>query len=350
MDYLSALKGFVRAIELGSFSKAAAESGAKVSTLSRYIAALEEDMGAPLLHRTTRRLHTTEAGDVLYKRAIAILKDVEEARETVAALNERPRGLLRINLPTAFGRRHVLSHLPEFFKRYPDVQIDATLSDQTVDLIEVGADVAVRIGALADSTLIAKRLAPQHRALCASRAYLAGVPPIATPEDLAATECIAFALQPTYNWYFEHKETGRKASIAVSGKLRVNNSEAILDAVLADRGVALLPTWLIGECLQKGELVDLLPDWEATISTGPERAIWGVYPSNRIVSPKVKAFLAFLEEQFGHTPYWDKKIDPAGYPKTRRPSRAVNGRTRPAAGKLPRAGQCLNGQSETSRI
>ena len=306
MDYLSALKAFVRAVELGSFSKAAAEGGAKVSTLSRYVAALEEDMGAPLLHRTTRRLHTTEAGDVLYKRALAILKDVDEVRETVAALNERPRGLLRINVPTAFGRRHVLSLLPRFFERYPDVQVDATLSDQTVDLIEVGADFAVRIGALSDSTLIAKRLAPQRRALCASPVFLKRAPSLSTPADLSAVECIDFSLQPTHNWYFRHTATGKKATVTTSGRLRINNSEAILDAVLADLGIALLPTWLIGECLQTGALVEVLPEWDATISSGPERAIWGVYPSNRIVSPKVKAFLGFLEEQFGHPPYWDR--------------------------------------------
>lgn len=305
MDYLSAMRAFVRAVELGSFSKAAAETGAKISTLSRYVAALEADLGATLLHRSTRRLHVTEAGEVLYKRAVRIIREVDEARLTVSALNEQPRGLLRINVPTAFGRRHVLSHLPAFLAQYPDIRVDATLTDQTVDLIEAGADLAVRIGALADSSHIATRLAPQRRALCASPAYLRSAPPIHSPADLGSLECLEFALQPSRNWYFHKTETGDKLAIEISGRLRVNNSEAILDAALAGLGVALLPTWLIGDCLQKGQLAAVLPEWEATISAGPERAIWGIYPYRRIVSPKVKVFLAFLQQQFGRPPYWD---------------------------------------------
>jgi DNA-binding transcriptional LysR family regulator len=306
MDYVNAMRGFVRAVDLGSFSKAAAESGAKISTLSRYVAALEADLGCTLLHRSTRRLHVTEAGEILYKRAARIIKEIDEARLTVSSLNEQPRGLLRINVPTAFGRRHVLSHLPRFLAQYPDIRVDATLTDQTVDLIEAGTDLAVRIGALADSSHIATRLAPQRQALCASPAYLSSVAPIRSPADLAAVECLEFALQPTHNWYFHKPEAGDKLAIEVSGRLRVNNSEAILDAAVAGLGVALLPAWLIGDCLQKGQLAIVLPEWEAKISAGAERAIWGICPYHRIVSPKVKVFLAFLQQQFGRPPYWDQ--------------------------------------------
>jgi DNA-binding transcriptional LysR family regulator len=306
MDYLSAMRAFVRAVDLGSFSKAAAETGAKISTLSRYVAALEEDLGAALLNRSTRRLHTTEAGEILYKRAVRIIREIDEARLTVSALNEQPRGLLRINIPTAFGRRHVLSHLPRFLEQYPDIRVDATLTDQTVDLIEAGSDVAVRIGALADSSHIATRLAPHRRALCASPAYLGSTGPIRSPADLASVDCLEFALQPSRNWYFRNTGSGEKLALEISGRLRINNSEAILDAALAGLGVALLPTWLIGDCLQKGALAIVLPEWEATISAGPERAIWGIYPYRRIVTPKVKVFLAFLQQQFGRPPYWDQ--------------------------------------------
>jgi DNA-binding transcriptional LysR family regulator len=323
MDYLSAMRAFVRAVELGSFSKAAAESGAKISTLSRYVAALETDLGATLLNRSTRRLHTTEAGEILYKRALHIIKEIDEARLTVSALNEQPRGLLRINVPTAFGRRHVLSHLPQFLEQYPDIRVDATLTDQTVDLIEVGADVAVRIGALADSSHVAMRLAPHRRALCASPAFLRSAPPIQSPADLSSVECLEFALQPTHNWYFEKPATGEKLALEVTGRLRVNNSEAILDAVVAGLGIALLPTWLIGERLQCGDLVIVLPEWEATISAGPERAIWGIYPFRRIVSPKVKVFLSFLQQRFGRPPYWDQH-DPEAPNGEERPIRATN--------------------------
>src|SRR5271156_2183757 len=172
MDYLAAMRVFVRAVDLGSFSKAAAEGALKVSTVSRYVSALEADLSAALLNRSTRRLHLTEVGAAFYERAVAIIADVENARAAASALNARPQGLLRINLPGAFGRRHVVPHLKDFRGAYPQIRLDVTLTDATVDLIETGTDVAVRIGALADSALVARRLAPQRRRLVGSPAYL----------------------------------------------------------------------------------------------------------------------------------------------------------------------------------
>ena len=152
MDYFAAMTAFVRTADLGSFSKAAAEAGVKVSTVSRYVGALEADLGAALLNRSTRRLHLTEAGRSFYERATQILAEVEDARGATRALNVRAQGLLRINIPSAFGRRHVMPHMKDFLADHPDVRLDATLTDAVVDLIETGADVAVRIGALVDST------------------------------------------------------------------------------------------------------------------------------------------------------------------------------------------------------
>ena len=150
MDYFAAMRAFVRSVDLGSFSKAAAEEGVKVSTVSRYVTALEADLGAALLNRSTRSLHLTEAGTTFYQHALPILADVEEARLATTSLNQRPRGVLRINIPGAFGRRHVMPHLKDFLAAYPDIGVDATLTDATVNLIETGTDVAIRIGALAD--------------------------------------------------------------------------------------------------------------------------------------------------------------------------------------------------------
>src|ERR1700751_4778006 len=161
MDYLAAISAFVRSVDLGSFSKAAGESGVKVSTVSRYVSGLEADLGAALLNRSTRNLHLTEAGRMFYERATQILADVEDARRATRSFNSRPQGLLRLNVPGAFGRRHVMPHMKDFLSAHPDIRLDATLTDATVDLIETGADVAVRIGALPDSVLIARRLAPQ---------------------------------------------------------------------------------------------------------------------------------------------------------------------------------------------
>ncbi|MDB5410934.1 MAG: Transcriptional regulator, LysR family [Rhodospirillales bacterium] len=308
MDYFAGMRAFARAVELGSFSKAAAEEGVKVSTVSRYVTALEADLGAALFNRSTRRLHLTEVGAGFYKDAVRILADVADARLAASSLNARPQGLLRINIPGAFGRRHVVPHLRDFLVAYPDIAIDATLTDETVDLIASGADLAVRIGALTDSSLVAKGLAPQHRALVASPEYLTGQRPISEPADLEDHECLSFALQPKQAWYFRRRDatTEEPIEVAVRGRLRANDSEALLDTALAGLGVALLPTWLTREAIAAGRLTTILPPWEALITPGPARAIWGVYAPKKVVSPKVRAFLAFLEQRFGKPPYWDR--------------------------------------------
>ncbi len=309
MDYLAAMRAFVRSVELGSFSKAANEGGMKVSTVSRYISALENDLGAALFSRSTRRLHLTEAGTTFYERAAQILTDLEDARGVTSSLNARPQGLLRINVPGAFGRRHVIPHMKDFLAAHPDIRLDATLTDATVDLIETGTDVAVRIGALADSTLVAKRLAPHRRALVASPDYLAARrPPLMAPEDLRHHECLPFALQPTGSWYYRPatEPAADLVEVAVNGHLRANDSEALRDAALAGLGIALLPTWLVGDDIRAGRLRTILPDWEWLIAPGPERAIWFVYPPKKIVPPKVRAFMTFVEERFGSPPYWDR--------------------------------------------
>lgn len=155
MDYVAAMRAFVRAVELKSFSKVAAENGAKVSTISRHISGLETDLGAALFNRSTHGLNLTEAGRTFHAHATQILAAIDQARAATSSLNSTPRGLLRINIPSVFGRRHVMPHLKDFLLTFPDIRVDATLTDATVDLIESGADVAIRIGALADSTLIA---------------------------------------------------------------------------------------------------------------------------------------------------------------------------------------------------
>jgi DNA-binding transcriptional LysR family regulator len=307
MDYFAGMRAFVHAVELGSFSRAAAEEGVKVSTVSRYVTALETDLGAALFNRSTRRLHLTEVGTTFYDRAAAILAEVADARLAATSLNAKPQGLLRINIPGAFGRRHIVPHLPDFLAAHPDIRVDATLTDETVDLIASGADIAVRIGALADSTLMAKRLAPQRRRLVAAPAYLAGRRPVTAPKDLNNHDCLQSALQPKQAWYFRSHDapTAELLEVAVRGRLRANDSEALLDAALAGLGIALLPTWLTGEATMAGRLTLLLPDWEALIAAGPQRAIWGVYPPKKVVSPKVHAFLSFIEARFGKPPYWD---------------------------------------------
>jgi DNA-binding transcriptional LysR family regulator len=316
MDYLTAMRSFVSAVDLGSFSKAATKGVSKVSTISRYVSALEADLGVALFNRSTRRSHLTEAGGAFYDHAVRILADVEGARLATASLNAHPQGLLRINIPGSFGRRHIIPHLQDFLSEYPSIRVDATLIDETVNLIDSGADVAVRIGALSDSSLVAKRLAPHHRVLVASPVYLAERTAIGQPRDLEDHECLSFALQPKETWCFRCRDdpTAESLQIAVGGRLRANDSEALLGAALAGLRVALLPAWLVDREVRSGQLTEILPAWEGLIALGPERAIWGVYPPKKVISPKVRAFLTFLEMRFGKPPYWDRPRQSHGQP------------------------------------
>ncbi len=202
MDYFSAIRAFLHAAESGSFSKAADRIAVKTSTVSRYVSELERDLGIALFNRSTRGLVLTEGGRVFREHAQAVLAALDEAREATSSLNASPRGLLRVTMPRAFGLRHVIPHLHEFTARYPGIDIDAVLSDETVNLIDNGIDLAIRIGVLPDSQLIARRLAMHRRIACASPTYLEqhGAPD--SPAALAGHEVLRFPLMPDDRWWF----------------------------------------------------------------------------------------------------------------------------------------------------
>lgn len=315
MDYLGALRLFVRVVELGSFSKAAAASNTKTSTVSRAIVSLEDDLGVGLFHRSTRRVHLTEPGATFYEHARGVLRSLEEARGAASAMEGRPQGLIRLHVPSAFARLHVMPFVPDFLAAYPDIRLDVSLTDVRVDLLAVGADVAIRIGPLVDSNLIARRLAPHRRVVCASRAYLDNNPPVVEPSDLLQHNCLIYALQPSDRWFFRRHGTEDNAceDVPVTGNLRADDAEPLRDAALAGLGVVLLPTWLVFEDIKSGHLRHLLPDWSSMIATKPS-GIFGVYPSRRTVPPKVRAFLDFAQKRFGRPPYWDPDWtdDPSG--------------------------------------
>jgi len=290
MDYLGALRMFVRAVEVGSFSKAAIATNTKTSTVSRAIASLEEDLGVSLFHRTTRRAHLTEPGATFYEHARGVLRGLEEARDAASAMEGRPQGLIRLHVPSAFARLHIMPFVPDFLAAYPDIRLDVSLTDVRVDLLAVGADLAIRIG-------------PLRRIVCASPAYLDRRPPIAEPIDLLQHNCLVYALQPTDRWFFRHQaEPGEQ--VPVTGMLRADDSEPLRDAAVDGVGVVLLPTWLVGEDIKAGRLRHVLPEWSSMIATKPS-GIFGVFPPHRMVPPKVRAFLDFAQKRFGRPPYWD---------------------------------------------
>ena len=312
MDRFIALQAFVRTVERGSQSAAAREIGVTPAMVGRYLQALEDRLGARLLNRTTQTQSLTEAGAAFYPRAAAALDALEEAERAASAGQAEPRGLLRVAAPMSFGIRHLASAVAEFCRLHPDVRVELALNDRVVDLVDEGYDVAVRIGRLADSSLVARRLAPCRLAVCAAPSYLARRGTPAAPTELRAHDCLLYAYAGDGDtWRF--RGDGGEAEVTPSGSLRANNGDALLAAALAGHGVVLLPTFIVGDALRDGRLVRLLPGWETR-----EIAAHAVYPSARHLAPKVRSFVAFLAARFRDPAPWDEGLD-AGPPRAAPP-------------------------------
>ncbi|GJH11816.1 LysR family transcriptional regulator [Caballeronia novacaledonica] len=292
---------FMRAAALANLSAAAREFGLSPAVASARIAGLERMLGARLLHRTTRRVSVTQEGEIFAAHARELLDAAEAARASVGQAREHPHGRLRVTMPSSLGRQHISPLMPAFLRAYPGVSVDLRMTDQIVDLIDEGIDLAIRIGALKDSTLVAKKLASNRRVLCASPAYLAAHGTPRHPADLAGHECVILADQR--DWSFV-TPTG-VIDVRVSGRLVTDNGEVIRDALAAGVGIGLKSTWSVAPLIASGELVTLLDDYPLAQTV----AIWAVYPSRAFVPPKTLAFIDFLAAQFGEPPYWD--IDPA---------------------------------------
>lgn len=300
MDRLAAIEAFVRVAETGSFSAAARALRLPKSAVSRQVSALEGELGARLMNRTTRSLSLTEAGRAYFERSSRILADLADANTAVTQLQAAPRGRLHVSAPMSFGFLHLAPALTEFLALYPEVSMDVALNDRFVDVVDEGFDVAVRIGDLADSSLIARRLAPVKLALCASSAYLEKHGEPMTPDDLRGHVCILNSnVAPTRDWRFQTAD-GKAVTVHVEGRLSVNNGDASRVAALCGMGIARLPTFIIGDDLRAGTLHSLLCDFQPN-----PLALHAVYPHARHLSPTVRAFVDFLAGKFGPKPYWD---------------------------------------------
>jgi DNA-binding transcriptional LysR family regulator len=304
MTDLDAIAVFDRVVERKSFAEAARSLGLTTSAVSKRIARLERALGATLLHRTTRRLSLTEAGAVYHDRIRRVLGELASAEEAVTRLGTEPHGLLRVSAPMSFGHLHLAPLVPEFLAAHPGLRVDLELDDRLVDLIDGGFDVAVRIAALADSSLVARRLAPARRVICGSPDYLArrGVP--RHPADLARHDCLRYTLQARGDWTVRRGRSG--ARVEVSGSLQANNGEVLRAAALAGLGLVFLPTMIVWRDLQAGTLVPVLVP-----HLPPPTAIHAVYPRSRLLSPKVRAFVDFLAARFGPRPPWDRACEAA---------------------------------------
>jgi DNA-binding transcriptional LysR family regulator len=303
MNTLESMNVLVEVVDGGSFSAAGRELGLAPSSVARSVAALEDDLGVRLLNRTTRKLSLTEAGRLFLERARRILVEVEEARLSVTQLEADPRGTLRLNLPTAFGRTHVVPMLPDFLVQYPELSLDLSLTDAFVDLVEEGIDLAVRVGELQDSSLVARKLAPNIRVICASPDYFErhGRPTI--PDDLENHNCLIYKRGNDRVVWHLRDSAGVIHDVPISGRLQTNNTEALLALVLDGVGIAVLPTWLVGNDIAEGRLEAVFSDYDVS-PTALDTNIYAVFPYNRHLSPKVRACVDALVARFSPTPPW----------------------------------------------
>ncbi|MFQ5972297.1 MAG: LysR substrate-binding domain-containing protein [Alphaproteobacteria bacterium] len=300
MDSVAGMRVFARVVEAGSFSAAGRQLGVAPSSVSRQIGDLEQDLGARLFHRTTRRLSLTEAGRMFYGHAAKILIEVDEARLAVSQLDGTPSGILRLTVPASVGRLHVVPALAAFQERYPAVQVVLSVTDRLVDLVEGGLDLAIRIGRQRDSSLIARKIGSGRRIVCASPDYLAseGVP--VTPADLAGHSCLTFRSHPGSNaWQF--RGPGGAEEVRVSGKLFADDGDALCAAAIAGLGLILVPAWLVGRGIEAGKLREVLSSYQAIPAATP---MYAVYPHQRHLPPKVRALIDFLVERFSGETSW----------------------------------------------
>ncbi len=303
MNQFSALAVFVEVVECNGFAAAARKLKVSTSAVSKRITLLEEHLGAKLLHRTTRKISLTEAGERYFSIALEALSAARAAEDAVTELQGDPKGVLKLSTSTSFGRLHIAPLMSEFMKRYPGITVQMMMEDRVIDLVGEGFDLAIRGGNLPDSSLVARRLAPIHNVLAASPSYLAeyGTPQI--PNELYEHDCLHYVYyQRGIEWSLEKdRETAR---IQPAGRFLVNNSESLLETMLGHSGIGRLPTFVAGHYLSTGELVRVFPEYRM-----PQQVMYAVYPERRYLPAKVRVFIEYLVEKIGRDqPYWDRGI------------------------------------------
>lgn len=295
---LEHLRLFVRVARTQNISQAGQELGLSPAVASNYIARLEADLTTRLIHRTTRKVSLTEDGAGFLPYAEDVLASVEAAQASVGVGENSPSGTLRITAPASFGRMHLMPAIKGFMLAYPKLEIDCRFSDSIVDLVEGGFDIALRNAELKSSSLIARKLAPDRRVVCASPDYLKTHGTPKTPKDLKQHQCISLAGLDT--WQFK-TPTGTQA-IKAKGSFKADNGEAVRDACTLGLGITINSSWIAYKHLRDGRLVHILKDYPLISDT----AIWAVYPTSRQLAPKVRAFIDYFANIYGDEPYWDQ--------------------------------------------
>ncbi|REL27217.1 LysR family transcriptional regulator [Thalassotalea euphylliae] len=277
---------FVAVAESTSFTVAAAKLSTSVAQVSRRVAALEERLAVKLLHRTTRKVTLSEAGQIYFQQCKHLVEGLEVAELAVTQMQATPKGLVKVTAPVTYGEQHLAPLINQFLARYPQVNIDLNLTNQQLDLLEAGMDLAVRLGRLSDSSMIAKRLAARQLYVCASKNYLERHGEPHSLSELAHHQCLVGSVG---HWRFQ--ENGREKSIRVTGRLKCNSGNALLDAAKQGLGLVQLPDYYVQDALKSGELIEVL-----SLYRDDQEGIWALFPKNRNLSPKVRLLVDFLAE------------------------------------------------------
>jgi DNA-binding transcriptional LysR family regulator len=293
MDKFESIRAFTQVVAAGGFAAAARDMGLSRSAVNKLVIALENELGVQLLHRSTRVVTPTETGLAFHQRCLEILADLEEAERSITQLHAEPRGRLRVNAPMSFGTLHLGPALADFLLRYPDLQVQLTLSDRFIDPLEEGFDVTIRISRPPDSSsLVTHELMPSTRLLCASPAYLKehGVPQ--QPADLRHHSCLRYGqLAALGEWVLVGPEGTQ--TVTIEGALCSNNGEVLKQAAVRGLGITLLPSFIVTDELQAGQLQVVLPDYQP-----PQISVYVIYPVNRHLSVKIQLLVEFLKERF----------------------------------------------------
>ena len=305
MDRFEDMQAFVAVVETGSFTAAADRLNSAKSAISRRVSVLEERLGAQLLRRTTRRINLTETGRSFYERSARILADLDEAESAVAQEHGELRGTLRVALPLSFGIRHMCEPIAEFSRRHPRVDFDLDFNDRRIDLVEEGVDLAVRIGRLADSSMIARRLFEARTIVCGSKRYFDEHGTPQTPDDLRDHRCLVYGnLTDPRKWVCQDA-AGKRIQIDINPSMTATSGDFLCAAASQGLGIAMQPTFIAGDAISRGELVPILTDYEWPVSPA-----YAMYPPTRHLSYRVRAFIDYLVEHFAGTPQWDEDCGP----------------------------------------
>jgi len=307
---LKALRYFLMVATTGSFLATARHYRVPASSVSRFIAALERDLGQQLFYRSTRAVRLTEAGEQFHLQVRDAVELLDQAAEQLERRDSALRGLVRINAPESLGRLHIAHIVNALQEKYPELIVELTLTDTLIDPVQEGVDIVIRIGPRVDSGLIGRMIAPHRSILAASPAYLARHGTPARPEDLLQHKCLVYKGQlGIQKWYYRRGSEDAFVGLNVSGPLRSNNAEALLAAAIAGRGVVMFPTWLFkAETLRCGEMVPLLDGWEFSAQS-EQVHLQMLSPENKLRSRRVREVSAFLAEAIGSPPYWEAAAD-----------------------------------------